>query len=69
MFISRKKLERIIEEKEREIREKIYQELDRQRTNENINKRIDGIQTQVWQLQEDVEQIQSKRKLKELKVK
>ena len=55
MFISRKKLEKIIEEEKYRERENIFQERNRQREREEINNRFNELERRVWELTEKVE--------------
>lgn len=63
MFISRKRLERIIEEERLKERERLWQEQDRQREREEINKRFEALETRIWQLIEKIEKKNRNRKL------
>lgn len=62
MFISRKKLNRIIEEERYRERERIYQDQDRQREREEIGKRFNELERRVWELSEKIEKRSRQRK-------
>lgn len=63
MFISRKKLEKIIEEERYKEREKIWQEYDRQERREYIDKKFCELETRIWELSREIE----KEKRKQIK--
>lgn len=64
MFISRKNLQRIIEEERLKERERIWQEQDRLRERELISERFLKIEEQLWRLSEKIEKKSKKIKLR-----
>lgn len=51
MFISKKRLERILEEERRKAENKVWQECGRQREQERIDKRFDDLESRIWKLE------------------
>ena len=51
MFISKKRLERILEEERRKAENKVWNECARERENERLDKRISDIERKVWELE------------------
>ena len=62
MFISRKKLNRIIEEERTKARDEFWKEQDRQREMQIMHKRIDEVEARIWKLIDDIEKRSRKRK-------
>lgn len=54
MFISKKRLERILEEERRKAENKVWQECNRERENERLYKRIEDLERKVWQVEEKI---------------
>ena len=54
MFISKKRLERILEEARREAENKVWNECARQRESERLDKRISDIERKVWELETEM---------------
>jgi hypothetical protein len=50
MFISKKRLERILQKERQETENKVWQECARQREGERLDKRISDLERKVWEL-------------------
>lgn len=51
MFISKKRLERILEEERRKAENKVWSECARERESERLDKRISDIERKVWEIE------------------